>query len=708
MRLSDIIDNISTKKIPVLNTDSPINQAVKLFDDPEISVIPILNTAGQVVGVIEKDSFFKKISEKNQLETNRVGDRVRDFMETEFLCVNDNWTVYDILNAYLKWKKYMIYINPDGIPSMIINEDDLLSIALHSINHIYEEFSLVINSAYSGIVAIDEKGTIRIFNKAAERILGKTSEEVIGKNILNIVPNTRLLDVIKTGKPEINQKFYYENKILITNRTPIMRGGKPVGAVAVFQDITDLEKLMEELGTTKRYLSTLQTILDTSFYGIAVVNRDGIITMVNRATEEFLGMDRSEMIGKHVTEVIENTRLHIVVKTGKPEVGWVQRLKGRDIIAERIPIIEDGQVVGAIGKIIFKDISELEALMKQVELLENKVAYYEKELDAVRSVKYSFSSIIGKSSQIQELKKLALKYARTDANILLIGESGTGKDLFAQAIHNASPRCRNKFIHVNCAAIPRELLESELFGYEKGAFTGALKDGKPGKFELANGGTIFLDEIGDMPLEMQAKLLKVIETKEVERVGSTKSIKVDIRIISATNKDVRRLIEEGRFREDLFYRLNVVSLNLPPLRERREDIDLLIDHFLREICEKYGKDLIKIDEKVREIFMRYHWPGNVRELMNVLERMIISTDKRVLTVEDVPSYIRNELTEERQEKVAGLSEAIAEAEKKTIITALKVVDGNRVKAAKLLGIPRSTLYAKLKKYNIGKKKVSNL
>ncbi len=708
MRISDIINNISTKKVPFLNTDSPINQAVKLFDDPDISVIPILNTAGQVVGIIERDSFFKKISEKNQLETNRVGDKVRDFMETEFLCVNDNWSVYDILNAFLKWKKYMIYINSDGIPSMIINEDDLLSIALHSINHIYEEFSLVINSAYSGIVAINEKGTIRIFNKAAERILGKTSDEVIGKNILNVVPNTRLLDVIKTGKPEINQKFYYENKILITNRTPIMRGGKPVGAVAVFQDITDLEKLMEELGTTKRYLSTLQTILDTSFYGIAVVNRDGIITMVNRATEEFLGMDRSEMIGKHVTEVIENTRLHIVAKTGKPEVGWVQRVKGRDIIAERIPIIEDGQVVGAIGKIIFKDISELEALMKQVELLENKVAYYEKELDAVRSVKYSFSSIIGKSNQIQELKKLALKYARTDANILLIGESGTGKDLFAQAIHNASPRCGNKFIHVNCAAIPRELLESELFGYEKGAFTGALKEGKPGKFELANGGTIFLDEIGDMPLEMQAKLLKVIETKEVERVGSTKSIKVDIRIISATNKDVRRLIEEGRFREDLFYRLNVISLLLPPLRERREDIDPLIDHFLREICEKYGKNLIEIDEKVRNIFMKYHWPGNVRELMNVLERMIISTDKKILTTEDVPNYIRNELTDERQEKVAGLSEAIAEAEKKTIIMALRAVNGNRVKAAKLLGIPRSTLYAKLKKYNIGNKRVSNL
>lgn len=704
MRLSDIINNIKTKKITTLNTDSSLNQALKLFEDPDTNVIPILNISGQVVGVVERNMLLKKIEEVGAQEANKI----REFMETEFLCVNDNWSVSDILNAYLRWKKYMIYINSEGAPAAIIDEDDLIYLAVYSINHIYEEFSLVINSAYSGIVAIDEKGIIRIFNRAAERILGKSANNVIGKNILSVVPNTRLLDVIKTGKAEINQKFFYENKVLITNRTPIIRSGKVVGAVAVFQDITDLEKLMEELGSTKRYLSTLQTILDTSFYGIAVVNRDGIITMVNRATEEFLGMDRSEMIGKHVTEVIENTRLHIVAKTGKPEVGWVQRLKGRDIIAERIPIIEDGQVVGAIGKIIFKDISELEALMKQVELLENKVAYYEKELDAVSSVKYSFSSIIGKSSQIQELKKLALKYSRTDANILISGESGTGKDLFARAIHNASPRCGNKFIHVNCAAIPRELLESELFGYEKGAFTGALKEGKPGKFELASGGTIFLDEIGDMPLEMQAKLLKVIETKEVERVGSTKSIKVDIRIISATNKDLRRLIEEGKFREDLFYRLNVVSLNIPPLRERKDDIDVLIDHFLKEICEKYGRSPISIDEKVRDVFIKYHWPGNVRELMNVIERMVISTDKKTLTLEDVPGYIRNDLTEEKEEKLAGLSEAIAEAEKRTIITALRAVKGNRVKAAKLLGIPRSTLYAKLKKYNIGSKKVSNL
>lgn len=704
MRLSDIINNIKTKKITTLNTDSSLNQALKLFEDPDTNVIPILNISGQVVGVVERNMLLKKIEEVGAQEANKI----REFMETEFLCVNDNWSVSDILNAYLRWKKYMIYINSEGAPAAIIDEDDLIYLAVYSINHIYEEFSLVINSAYSGIVAIDEKGIIRIFNRAAERILGKSANNVIGKNILSVVPNTRLLDVIKTGKAEINQKFFYENKVLITNRTPIIRSGKVVGAVAVFQDITDLEKLMEELGSTKRYLSTLQTILDTSFYGIAVVNRDGIITMVNRATEEFLGMDRSEMIGKHVTEVIENTRLHIVAKTGKPEVGWVQRLKGRDIIAERIPIIEDGQVVGAIGKIIFKDISELEALMKQVELLENKVAYYEKELDAVSSVKYSFSSIIGKSSQMQELKKLALKYSRTDANILISGESGTGKDLFARAIHNASPRCGNKFIHVNCAAIPRELLESELFGYEKGAFTGALKEGKPGKFELASGGTIFLDEIGDMPLEMQAKLLKVIETKEVERVGSTKSIKVDIRIISATNKDLRRLIEEGKFREDLFYRLNVVSLNIPPLRERKDDIDVLIDHFLKEICEKYGRSPISIDEKVRDVFIKYHWPGNVRELMNVIERMVISTDKKTLTLEDVPGYIRNDLTEEKEEKLAGLSEAIAEAEKRTIITALRAVKGNRVKAAKLLGIPRSTLYAKLKKYNIGSKKVSNL
>ena len=276
--------------------------------------------------------------------------------------------------------------------------------------------------------------------------------------------------------------------------------------------------------------------------------------------------------GKHVTEVIENTKLHDIVKTGKTQIGEIQIIKGQQVIASRLPIIKDNKIIGAIGKVIFKDITDFYDMSKKIITMEKEIKYYKDQLKKQKSAKYSFSNIIGESKSLMEVKNICQRAAMSDSNVLIMGESGTGKELFAHAIHNASDRASGPFVKINCAAIPSELLESELFGYEGGAFTGAKKEGKVGKFELANGGSIFLDEIGDMPLQMQVKLLRVLQEREIERIGSTKTRPINVRIISATNKNLEEEVKTANFREDLYYRLNVMSVNIEPLRKRKDDI----------------------------------------------------------------------------------------------------------------------------------------
>ncbi len=445
----------------------------------------------------------------------------------------------------------------------------------------------------------------------------------------------------------------------------------------------------------------LDIILDHIYFGIIVVDRKGKVIFFNKTYEEFLGLKKEEVLGKHVTEVIENTRMHIVVKTGEPEIGWRQRIKGQDMIVQRIPIKINGEIVGAVGQVMFRDIEEVRELASRLNLLESKVEYYERELKTLKYSKYTFENIIGKSPTIENAKILAMKAAETNATVLLIGESGTGKEIFAHAIHYASSRRYKPFVRVNCAAIPKELLESELFGYEPGAFTGASKQGKPGKFELAHHGTLFLDEVGDMSPEMQAKVLRVLEEREMERIGGIRPINVDFRLIAATNQNLDSLVKKKRFRLDLYYRLNVFSIYLPPLRERREDIPLLAKHFVREACEEQGRGEMSINPKVMEIFLSYPWPGNVRELRNVIERAVAISGGKEISEEHLPGYLIKGIKVAKEITIIPIKDLVHEAERHAILHALRISSGNVSKAAKLLGIHRSSLYEKMRKLNIG-------
>ncbi|WP_408956004.1 sigma 54-interacting transcriptional regulator [Natroniella sp. ANB-PHB2] len=561
-------------------------------------------------------------------------------------------------------------------------------------------FEAIVDSAYNGIIAIDSSQEIIFFNSASERILGIKKKEALGQDVMKVIPETGLVNVLQTGVKEAGQQLRVGDRKVYSNRTPIVYEGEIVGAIAIFQDITEITETRRKLEKTENDLEVLETILDSAYEGIIIVDQNGYITKFNKAYQDFLGLKEEEVLGEHVTDIIENTRMHIAVKTGEAEQGHVQRIQGHDMIASRIPIKKDGKVIGAVGKVLFQDIKELESLAQRTGSLKDRFNYYKKEIKRMQEAKYSFDNIISQNKQMKYLKKIAMKAAESSSTVLVQGESGTGKELFAHAIHKASYRKYGAFIRVNCAAIPESLLEAELFGYEKGAFTGAKKEGKPGKFELANGGTIFLDEIGTMPTEMQAKLLRVLQEWEIERIGGTTRIDLDVRVIAATNEKLEEEVKRGNFRQDLYYRLNVIRLQIPPLRDRLDDIPILANAILKELVKELQLGPKELAPQTINSLSNYDWPGNVRELHNFIERAInISSGRRILP-EHLPDVIQPSNKSTKESDNWNLKQVVAVAETRAIKQALKQTDGNRTAAAELLGIHRTSLYQKIDRYQI--------
>jgi transcriptional regulator with PAS, ATPase and Fis domain len=450
----------------------------------------------------------------------------------------------------------------------------------------------------------------------------------------------------------------------------------------------------------RRRLEMFELIMDNIYNGIMVTDADGYITHFNKPYGQFLGLNPEEQIGKHCTDVVENTRMHIVAQTGIPEINQSQRISGQNMVVQRIPIWKDDNVIAVFGQVMFKDVKDVGKLANELSLLESKVKLYEEELINLRSTRYTIDSIIGNSETIKKLKREALRASANQFPVLISGESGTGKELFAQAIHHAGSRRPHPFVRINCAAIPRDLLESELFGYEKGAFTGAGAAGKPGKFELAQYGTIFLDEIGDLPLEMQPKLLRAIEDREFERVGGTKIVQSDFRIIAATNQNLEEMISAGHFRKDLFYRLNVIPLHIPALRQRKRDIIPIARQLLKNMVQEANLIEVSIGKEAEKTLRNYEWPGNVRELSNVLERVISALDGDTIHLQNLPFFLHGGRKKSPKENSSSLKAVHAKTEKEAIRYALKKSNNNKSRAAKILGIHRTLLYKKIKKYDI--------
>ena len=449
-----------------------------------------------------------------------------------------------------------------------------------------------------------------------------------------------------------------------------------------------------------KQLEMYRLIFDSIYNGALVTDEKGYVTHFNKPYGEFLGVNPDDQIGSHCTDSVENSRMHIVAETGKPEINQSHRIIGKNMVVQRIPIKKNGRVIAVFGQVMFKDVRDVRRLATELSLLESKVKLYEEELINLRSTRYTFDSIIGSSRAITSLKIEALRAAANQFPILITGESGTGKELFAQAIHHAGSRKVHPFVRINCAAIPKDLLESELFGYEKGAFTGADPNGKPGKFELARQGTVFLDEVGDLPLEMQPKLLRVIEDKEFERVGGTKIIQSNFRIIAATNQNLERMLIDNRFRKDLFYRLNVIPLHIPALRERKSDILPTARHLLKQMAREANLEEKKIDPEAEKALNNYGWQGNVRELSNVLERTMSTLEGDTIRLQHLPFYVYRSHRKFPDHHQSPLKDVQTRTEKEAILYTLQETHNNKARAAKILGIHRTLLYKKMSKYKI--------
>lgn len=466
---------------------------------------------------------------------------------------------------------------------------------------------------------------------------------------------------------------------------------------------------MTEINQDKRYKYIFDEILTLTDDGFVVVDNHGVITDINEQYCQYLKTTREYAIGRSIAEIIPNTKMIDIVNYAYREEGAILRLSEKsDDDSDRIFLVnrsavydENHNVIAGVAQVKFRlqTLDSAKKLMREY----SEYEFYREEYRSRNSSQYSFDKVVGNSPRFAEVKKAGYKAAKTLFPVLLTGETGTGKEVFANAIHNNGERREKPMVSINCAAIPNELLESELFGYEEGAFTGAKKGGKKGKFELASGGTLFLDEIGDMPLGMQAKLLRVLQEKEIEKIGGYKPIPVDVRIIAATRKNLPQMIEAGEFREDLYYRLNVIHIELPPLRERREDIVELASYFLNRLNSDY-KSGISLSPEVRDCFVNYDWPGNIRELDNVIKSAYAACEDFLIQLSDLPSKMvsRHQLSEE---VVGGkkLNQMMEEYERGLLTDVLKNCNWNCQMAANELGIHRSALYKKIAKYELQKR-----
>lgn len=445
------------------------------------------------------------------------------------------------------------------------------------------------------------------------------------------------------------------------------------------------------------YLKIIDTIF-SEFDGALIIDEQGIIRVFTDYYARETGLAKELVIGKRVDEVFPTTRMLEVLETGRPIIADLWELGGKSQIVSRVPITANGQIIGAAGFNIFRYLEEAEGFARRIADMASELKYYKEEVKKILSVKYTLASIIGVSEAIKEVKNRIQSVAPSNTPVFIYGETGTGKELIAHALHFESSRREYPFIKVNCAAIPESLLESELFGYEEGSFTGASLKGKPGKFELAHKGSIFLDEIGDLSLISQAKLLRVLQEKEIERIGSSSSVSVDVRIISATNHCLNNLVRKGDFRKDLFFRLNTFPIYIPPLKERLEDISPLAEYFINQHNLEAGTSIKGITAEALDVLINYHWPGNVRELYSVMERACIDAREGLIKAENLLRFSdRGSLASDIK---LNLNEIRDKAERNAIVNVLQKTKGNKSEAAKILGISRSTLYVKIKQFNL--------
>lgn len=675
-----------------------LSDALQIFVDMKVSALPVLDKFSRIIGAVTQQKIIEAMARKQDLSI-----KIGEILETKIKIVKET----DLITDYLQEKNYLIVVTNKawGIAG-IITKEIISHFFLRQYKLRIKLLETVFESAHNGICAIDASGKITSFNPAAERMSGRKREEAIGKFITDVIVPTGLLEVVRTGKPQKSTEYVVGKRKYVTNRTPLIDNGKIVGAVGVFQEISEIEEVYKKLNTVQDLNNELTALINSSYDGIMVCSGNGKILRANKASLQFLSIEDQDIIGEQFFDLFQhNERIRDLfkhVKETKNSTTIVEWYKDVQLIITANAVLNEKGEVWRITLNI-RNMEYLEEIKKTYAKEKSRPEL--QEVAQLSSPPKLIEGMIFESNTMREIVEMVKRIAKVESTVLIRGESGTGKELIAELVHQSSNRKDRPFIKINCGAIPENLLESELFGYAPGAFTGANRKGKEGLFELADKGTIFLDEIGEMPLSLQVKILRVLQEKEVQRIGEGIRRKIDVRIIAATNRNLEELVEQGKFREDLYFRLNVIPIHIPPLRERKDDILPLISYYTNKFREKYGIDK-EFSVHAISVLLNHNWQGNVRELINIIERLVVTIKDPIITDTDVLRSLKQEEYGDDEpeitvKKITPLKKAVEEVERQLLEKAFAKYDST-YEMAKVLDVNQSTIVRKIKKLGIRK------
>lgn len=684
---------LMTGSVFVLSPEQTLGEAAQLFIDKKIDGAPVVDSTGTIRSIITKTDIMRAYAALTAPDTV-----IGLLPEKEVQTVRPETNILDVWNRQIG--RLPVVDNAGLLTGMLTRTDLCYGLYRKGIDEGSGMIS-IFDSNHNGVIQIDGNGRVKACNEAAFEILGLSSREVLNTYSLDTVPELALEEILREGYVQRTERLEFRGRPLLCSKIPLLKAEGATEGLIVFQHVSDYRSVVAELDAARSVSKKLDVIIESSFDGIFITDGQANALMVNKSYETITGLKREDLIGHNMHELVETKVISesasLLVLQNKIPITLEQEFRtGKKALVTSTPILDaDGEVAMVVTNV--RDITALISLQRQMEKNRELAHKYLTEIEEMRLQVLNASDIIAHDERTLDMLRLAKRVAKVDTTVLILGETGVGKEEVAKFIHKNSSRQTHGFIRVNCGAIPENLMESELFGYEKGAFTGASKEGKMGLFEVANGGTLFLDEVGELPFDMQVRLLRVLQEHEIIRIGGIRPIKVDVRIIAATNRNLEDMVRNKRFREDLYYRLHVVPISILPLRERKEDILPLIQHYITDLNKKYGWQKSFSKDAMTALF-EYQWPGNVRELKNIVERLIVMSDQDLISQSDFHGI--TEFAENRQKapdvRPVSMKDAVDQLEAELIERAYEKHRNVR-DAARELKIDASTFVRKRQK-----------
>ncbi|MFH1034084.1 MAG: sigma 54-interacting transcriptional regulator [Pseudomonadota bacterium] len=693
-----LVKELVRRDVRVLTPQASVGDAARVLAEDAVNCVPLVDAQGRPVGVLTVHQALALL-----LRPGGAGLPLEQAMDRSFPSASEE-ALFDPHAPEMSER--MVVVDHGGRYSGVVTKLDLISRLNERLTRTQGQLEAIVASVPSGIIAVDAACRLTLVNPKAEEILGLSAQEVLGQPVEQVIQRSGLPKVVASGRAEFGRPYRLGDKSLLVSRSPILGPRGVEGGVSVFHDESELEEVQRQLEEMRRLHDEMASLLDNSHDGIIVTDHQRVLK-VNASFGRISGLAPESLEGRPVEELDASRHVCLasvqeifrLVRHHRKSMTVLRKLhRGNEIYVTGSPVFDRHRQVAKVVLNI-RDVTELRLLEDQIRRLS---AAYLSQTETCQALESLSGELVAESKAMRNLLDLAVRVAKVDSTVLLEGESGVGKDVLARLIHRLSSRHDRPFVAVNCGAIPESLLESEFFGYERGAFTGAGREGKPGLLEQADGGVLFLDEVGELPLNLQVKLLKVIQDQQSQRLGGTKPVDLDLRIVAATNRALREMVRLGQFREDLFYRLYVVPIKVPPLRQRREDILPLALMFLRQFNQKYGSNRT-LGNALLRVMEHHDWPGNVRELRNVVERLVVTADSEMLE----PRHLPDSVYSPPQPAPAGvvvtalmdLRQAKEAVERELIARAL-ADSANTRQAAALLGVDHSTVVRKAQRYGL--------